>query len=60
MKVLAWIMAWIVQNAWAMWLGGCLSSLGYNFLTWQFWVVLVPCVVLEASARELDRCNSKL
>ena len=33
---------------WAIWLGGCLGYLGYGPPTWEFWIILVPVIILEA------------
>jgi hypothetical protein len=39
-------MKWICKYAWAMWISICLSLLGWNLFTWQFYAVFVPLVIL--------------
>ena len=39
-------MRFILNGAFSAWLGLSLSIIGFDFRTWQFWLVLVPTVAL--------------
>ncbi len=37
----------IKANAWVIWLSGSLAVIGYDILTWQFWVVCIPTMFFQ-------------
>ena len=44
----------ILRNAWALWVGVCLSALDVRCWQWQWWAVVMPLIVLVSISHQTE------
>lgn len=47
--------AWLRNSLYAGYLAGALTTIGYSFLNWQFYIILIPTIVLVTLRKDFPK-----